>query len=92
VVLSSESSDNESSDNESSNSESSGSESSDGGPRRAVRVKRRNVAAESQHRQIETGLIPDPSLAARARARALNAMKKKNVQTSQLEHEFRLPE
>ena len=48
-VLFSESSDNESSNNKSFSSESSDSESSDGEPRRPVHVKRRNVAAESQH-------------------------------------------
>ena len=68
-------------------------ESSDSEPQRPVRpvhAKRRTVAAESQHWQIETGLIPDPIPAARTKARALNAKKKKKAQTSQLENEFRL--
>jgi hypothetical protein len=48
-------------------------------PRRSGRVKRRTIAMESQQWQIENGLIPDPG--ARARAKALNAKKKKNIQT-----------
>ena len=67
-----------------------GDSSSDSEPRRSGRVKRRTIAMESQQWQIENGLIPDPG--ARARAKALNAKKKKNIQTSQLENEFRLSE
>jgi hypothetical protein len=39
---------------------------------------------------MEHGLIPVPK--AKSRARALNVKKKKNVQISQLENEFRLSE
>jgi hypothetical protein len=41
---------------------------------------------ESQQWQIDHGLIPAPG--ARAKARTLNAKKKKNIETSQLQDEF----
>jgi hypothetical protein len=63
---------------------------SDSEPRRSGRVKRSTKAVESQQWQIEHGLIPAPG--ARAKARALNAKKKKNTKESQLDQEFRLIE
>jgi hypothetical protein len=65
-------------------------EPSDGEPRRSGRVKRPSKTAQSQQWQIEHGIIPAPG--ARAQVRALNAKKKRNVETSQLEDEFELVE
>jgi hypothetical protein len=62
----------------------------DGEPRRSGRVKKATRVIESQQWQIDQGLIPAPG--ARARARALNAKKKKNTETSQLRDEFDLIE
>jgi hypothetical protein len=62
----------------------------DGEPRRSSRVKKASRTVESQQWQIDHGLIPVPS--ARAKARALNAKKKKNTKASQLEHEYKLVE
>src|SRR5271157_2213027 len=59
-------------------------------PRRSGRVKKPTAVVESQQWQIEHGLILAPG--AKSRARALNAKKKKNVQISQLENEFRMSE
>jgi hypothetical protein len=59
-------------------------------PRRSGRVKKPTAVVESQQWQIEHGLIPAPG--AKGKARALNAKKKKNAETSQLENEFRLSE
>jgi hypothetical protein len=69
---------------------SSDSEPLDSEPRRSGRVKKPSVVMESQQWQIEHGLIPAPG--AKGKARALNAKKKKNVETSQLENEFRFSE
>jgi hypothetical protein len=63
---------------------------SDDEPRRSGRVKRSTRAVESQNWQVEHGLIP--ALGARARVRALNAKKKENTKTSQLDLEFELIE
>lgn len=60
----------------------------DSEPRRSGRVKRVTRTIESQQWQIDHGLIPAPD--ARGRARALNAKKKKNIETSQLQDEFEL--
>ncbi|KAN0068510.1 hypothetical protein V8E54_013234 [Elaphomyces granulatus] len=57
-------------------------------PRRSGRVKKPSRALQSQQEKIELGLIPAPG--ARAKARALNAKKKKNIEVSQLEDEFEL--
>ena len=59
-------------------------------PRRSGRVKKPSRAIQSQQEKIELGLIPAPG--ARAKARALNAKKKKNIEVSQLEDEFELIE
>jgi len=59
-------------------------------PRRSGRVKRSTRAVESQNWQVKHGLIPAPG--ARARVRALNAKKKENTKTSQLDPEFELIE
>jgi hypothetical protein len=59
-------------------------------PRRSGRVKRSTRTVESQNWQVEHGLIPAPS--AKARVRALNAKKKENTKTSQLDPEFELVE
>ena len=63
---------------------------SDGEPRRSGRVKKASRTIESQQRQIDHGLIPAPG--AKAKARALNAKKKRNTETSQLKDEFELVE
>jgi hypothetical protein len=62
----------------------------DGEPRRSGRVKKNSRVIESQQWQIDNGLIPTPG--ARAKARALNAKKKKNIETSQLVDNFELLE
>jgi hypothetical protein len=49
-----------------------------------------NARPESQNWQVEHGLIPAPG--AKARVRALNAKKKENTKTSQLDPEFELVE
>jgi len=59
-------------------------------PRRSGRVKKPSRAIQSQQEKIELGLIPAPG--ARAKARALNAKKKENIEVSQLEDEFELIE
>jgi len=59
-------------------------------PRRSGRVKRSTRTVESQNWQVEHGLIPAPG--AKARVRALNAKKKENTKTSQLDPEFELVE
>lgn len=59
-------------------------------PRRSDRVKRSTRAVESQNWQIEHGIIPAPG--AKAKARALNAKKKGNTETSQLDAKFKLIE
>ena len=74
----------------SSDSEVSRTSDDDDEPRRSGRVKKPTAVVESQQWQIEHGLIPVPR--AKSRARALNAKKKKNVEISQLENEFRLSE
>jgi hypothetical protein len=61
---------------------------SDGKPRRSGRVRRATRTIQSQLSQIEKGFIPAPN--ARAKARALNAKKKKNTKESQLDHDFKL--
>ena len=66
------------------------SSSDDDEPRRSGRVKRSTRAVESQNWQIEHGIIPAPG--AKAKARALNAKKKRNTETSQLDTEFKLIE
>ena len=74
----------------SSDNEVSGTSDDDDEPRRSSRVLKPSKTMESQQWQIENGLIPAPG--ARSKARALNAKKKRNVHTSQLENEFRLSE
>jgi hypothetical protein len=69
---------------------SSDSEPSDDEPRRSGCVTKPTRDLESQQDQIKLGLIPAPS--AKARARALNAKKKKNAEVSQLDNEFKLVE
>jgi hypothetical protein len=66
------------------------SEPSDDEPRRSGRVTKPTRDLESQQEQIKLGLIPAPG--AMARARALNAKKKKNAEVSQLDNEFKLVE
>jgi hypothetical protein len=59
-------------------------------PRRSGQVKRSTRTIESQNWQVEHGLIPAPG--AKARDRALNAKKKENTKTSQLDPEFEFVE
>src|ERR1700722_17306103 len=63
---------------------------SDGEPRRSGCVKKASKVIESQQWQIDHGLIPAPG--AKGKARALNAKKKKSIETSQLKDEFELVE
>jgi hypothetical protein len=81
AILSNSESDDEASDLEQAN---------DSEPRRSGRVTKKSRALESQQWQIDHGLIPAPS--ARANARALNAKKRRQIQTSQLVDEFELLE
>jgi hypothetical protein len=59
-------------------------------PRRSGQVKRSTRTVESQNWHVEHGLIPAPST--KARVRALNAKKKENTKTSQLDPEFEFVE
>ena len=59
-------------------------------PRRSDRVKKKSRVAKSQQWQIDYSLIPEPG--ARAKARDLNAKKRRQTQTSQLVDEFDLLE
>ena len=68
--------------------EESSDDSSSDEPRRSGRVKKVTRAIQSQQEQIKMGLIPAPG--ARAKTRALNAKKRKNIETSQLKNEFEL--
>jgi hypothetical protein len=61
---------------------------SDEEPRRSRRVKKVTRTIQSQQEQIQMGLIPTPG--AKAKARTLNAKKKRNMETSQLKDEFEL--
>lgn len=63
---------------------------SDGEPRRSSRVKKASRTVQSQQWQIDHGLIPAPG--AKGKARALNAKKRRNIETSQLKNEFELVE
>jgi hypothetical protein len=58
--------------------------------RRFGRAKKVTRAIQSQQEPIEMGLISAPG--ARAKTRALNAKKRKNIETSQLKNEFGLVE
>jgi hypothetical protein len=64
--------------------------SDDNEPCRSGQVKHLTRTVESQNWQIEHGIIP--ALGAKAKARALNAKKKRNTETSQLDTEFKLIE
>lgn len=55
-------------------------------PRRSSRVKKPSKAIESQQWKIANGLIPAPG--AKARARTLNAKKKKNMVVSQVANDL----
>ena len=59
-------------------------------PRRSGRVRKKSKVLESQQWQIDNGLIPEPT--ARAKARALNTKRRRQIQTSQLIDKFDLLE